>query len=49
MDFEHSERAQHLIGQVERFVRERIAPNQQKYYEQLSGSNDWRQWRIRRS
>jgi len=46
MDFEHSERAQHLIGQVERFVRERIAPNQQKYYEQLSGSNDWRQWRI---
>ena len=46
MDFEHSERARHYIDQVERFMRERIVPNQQKYYEQLAHSDDWRQWRI---
>ena len=46
MDFEHSERAQHYIGQVERFMRERIVPNEQTYLAQLTGSSDWRQWRI---
>jgi hypothetical protein len=46
MDFEHSERAQQYIAQVERFVRERIVPNERTYLEQLVGTNDWRQWRI---
>ena len=46
MDFEHSERAQHYIGQIERFTREHIVPNEQSYIEQLAHSDDWRQWRI---
>jgi hypothetical protein len=46
MDFEHSERARGYIDEVERFMRERIIPNQQKYYEQLARTDDWRQWRI---
>ena len=46
MDFDHSERAQHLITQVERFMREQILPNEQLYYDQLVNSNDFRQWRI---
>ena len=46
MDFEHSERAQHYIGQVERFMRERILPNEPTYLAQLAHSSDWRQWRI---
>jgi alkylation response protein AidB-like acyl-CoA dehydrogenase len=46
MDFEHSERAQHFIGQVERFMRERIVPNEQTYLDQLAHTNDWRRWRI---
>jgi len=46
MDFEHSQRARDYIGLVERFVRERVVPNEAVYAEQLTGSNDWRQWRI---
>ncbi|MBI5507075.1 MAG: acyl-CoA dehydrogenase family protein [Deltaproteobacteria bacterium] len=46
MDFEHSERAQLYIGHVERFVRERVVPNESTYRSQLSHSDDWRQWRI---
>ncbi len=46
MDFEHSERAQMYIAQVERFVRERVLPNEQTYLDQLVGTDDWRQWRI---
>ena len=46
MDFEHSERAQIVMEQVERFVRERIVPNETTYRDQLSGSDDWRQWRV---
>jgi len=46
MDFDHSERAQHLIGQVERFVRERVVPAEAVYDAQLAHSPDWRQWRI---
>jgi acyl-CoA dehydrogenase len=46
MDFEHSERAQHFIGQVERFMRERILPREQTYIDQLARTDDWRQWRI---
>jgi acyl-CoA dehydrogenase len=46
MDFEHSERAQLYIDQVERFVRERVLPNEQTYFDQLAHTDDWRQWRV---
>ena len=46
MDFDHSERAQHYIGQVERFVREKVVPAEATYLSQLTHSPDWRQWRI---
>jgi hypothetical protein len=46
MDFEHSERAKTYIEQVDRFVRERVVPNEQTYFEQLAHTNDWRKWRI---
>jgi len=46
MDFEHSERARILVEQVERFVRERVVPSEQTYLDQLSGSDDWREWRV---
>lgn len=46
MDFEHSERARLVMAQVERFVRERVVPNEATYHEQLVHSDDWRQWRI---
>ena len=46
MDFDHSERAQLLIPQLERFMAEEILPNQQTYYDQLVHSNDYRQWRV---
>jgi acyl-CoA dehydrogenase len=46
MDFEHSERARDYMAQVERFVRERVIPNEQTYLDQLVGTNDWRRWRI---
>ena len=35
MDFEHSERAQIVMEQVERFTRERIVPNEATYHDQL--------------
>jgi len=46
MDFEHSERARDYIAHVDRFVRERVLPNEKRYYAELSGSRDWRQWRV---
>ncbi len=46
MDFEHSERAQHVIAQMERFMAEQVLPNEQTYYDQLANSSDFRQWRI---
>ncbi|MBN1655847.1 MAG: acyl-CoA dehydrogenase family protein [Deltaproteobacteria bacterium] len=46
MDFEHSERARQIIPLVERFVRERVKPNERLYDEQLVHSSDFRQWRI---
>ncbi|MGB8221264.1 MAG: acyl-CoA dehydrogenase family protein [Polyangiales bacterium] len=46
MDFAHSERATTVMAQAERFVRERVVPNEQTYLEQLVGSDDWRNWRI---
>ena len=46
MDFEHSERARLVMDQVERFVHERVVPNETTYHEQLVHSDDWRKWRI---
>jgi acyl-CoA dehydrogenase len=46
MDFEHSEPARRYIDLVERFVRERIVPNEQTYIDQLAHTDDWRKWRI---
>jgi alkylation response protein AidB-like acyl-CoA dehydrogenase len=46
MDFEHSERARNVMAQAERFVRERILPNEQTYLDQLVGTDDWREWKI---
>jgi hypothetical protein len=46
MDFEYSELARTYMEQVERFVRERVVPNEQTFIDQLSHSDDWRQWRI---
>jgi alkylation response protein AidB-like acyl-CoA dehydrogenase len=46
MDFEHSERATSVMAQAERFVRERIVPNEQTYLDQLVGTDDWRKWAI---
>lgn len=46
MDFEHSERARTYIAQVERFVRERVVPNERVYIDQLAHTDDWRRWRI---
>jgi acyl-CoA dehydrogenase len=46
MDFEHSERSQHYIKQVERLVRERVLPSEPTYVAQLAHSDDWRRWRI---
>ncbi|MFW6031614.1 MAG: acyl-CoA dehydrogenase family protein [Myxococcota bacterium] len=46
MDFEHSERAQHHIGNLERFMKERVLPNEQTYFDQLAHTDDWRRWRI---
>jgi alkylation response protein AidB-like acyl-CoA dehydrogenase len=34
------------MAQAERFVRERIVPNEQTYVDQLVGTNDWREWKI---
>jgi acyl-CoA dehydrogenase len=46
MDFEHSERATQVMAQAERFVRERVVPNEQTYLEQLVGTDEWREWKI---
>ncbi len=46
MDFEHSERAREVVDQVQRFVVERIVPNEQTYTDQLVHTDDWRKWRI---
>jgi acyl-CoA dehydrogenase len=46
MDFEHSERAQRYMDHVERFVSERIVPNEPTYLAELVRSDDWQRWRI---
>ena len=46
MDFGHSDRATQVMAQAERFVRERVVPNEQTYLDQLVGSNDWQDWKI---
>ena len=34
------------MAQAERFVRERVVPNEETYLDQLVGTDDWREWRI---
>ena len=46
MDFQHSDRAQKVMAQVQRFLDERILPNEQTYLDQLVGTDDWQQWKI---
>jgi len=46
MEFEHSVRAQQYMTAVERFVRERVLPNEQIYVGQLVHTDDWRHWRV---
>ncbi len=46
MDFEHSERSRMVMEQVDRFVRERVAPNEAVYREQLVHTDEWTRWRI---
>ena len=46
MDFEHSERAQLVMEQVQRFVTARVVPSEQTYRDQLVGTDDWTEWRI---
>ena len=46
MDFQHSERAQKVMAQVQRFLDERILPNEETYLDQLVGTDDWTQWKI---
>jgi alkylation response protein AidB-like acyl-CoA dehydrogenase len=46
MDFQHSDRAQKVMAQVQRFLDERIVPSEQTYLDQLVGSDDWREWKI---
>jgi len=46
MDFEHSERARLVMEQVERFVHERVVPNESTYQDQLVGTDDWTEWKI---
>jgi acyl-CoA dehydrogenase len=46
MDFDHSEKARTYIESVDRFVRERVLPNEKAYYDGLTHSADFRQWRI---
>lgn len=46
MDFQHSERARKVMAQVQRFLDERILPSEQTYFDQLVGSEDWREWKI---
>jgi alkylation response protein AidB-like acyl-CoA dehydrogenase len=46
MDFEHSERAKDYIARVDRFITERILPNEKTYASQLAHDPDYRKWRI---
>ena len=46
MDFGHSGRAEQYIGLVDRFVRERVLPNESRYVAELAHTPDWKQWRI---
>jgi alkylation response protein AidB-like acyl-CoA dehydrogenase len=46
MDFEHSERSRLVRDQVDRFVRERVIPNEETYIDQLVHTDDWTKWRV---
>jgi hypothetical protein len=46
MEFDHSEKAKEYIGRVQRFIDERIVPNEKTYAGQLTHDSDFRKWRI---
>ena len=46
MNFSYSEKTQEYINRVQKFVDEIILPNEQKYYDQLEGSNDFTKWKV---
>jgi len=46
MDFEHSDRAKDYIARVDRFITERVIPNEKTYHSQLTHDSDYRKWRI---
>src|SRR5687768_13151582 len=46
MDFEHSEKARHYIDRVQRFIAERVLPNEATYAAQLVNDPDYRKWKI---
>jgi alkylation response protein AidB-like acyl-CoA dehydrogenase len=46
MDFQHSPRALEYLAKVGEMIEKRIRPAEALYFEQLVGSNDYRQWRI---
>lgn len=46
MDFAQSEKSKQYADRVERFIAERIVPNEETYYSQLSHDPDYRKWRI---
>jgi alkylation response protein AidB-like acyl-CoA dehydrogenase len=46
VDFEHSERAKDFVARASKFIDERILPAEPRYYADLVGSDDFRQWRI---
>ena len=46
MDFQHSPRALEYLAKVGELIEKRIRPSEATYFEQLTGSNDFRQWRI---
>ena len=46
MDFSHSQRAKDHIGALERFMKERVLPREQSYFDQLKHSPDWTSWQV---
>ncbi len=46
MDFEHSERARDFMSTLERFMKERVLPNEPTYFAELAHTDDFRKWRI---
>lgn len=46
MDFAQSDKSRQYAERVERFIADRIVPNEETYHSQLSHDPDYRKWRI---